>query len=51
VPARRRRDLSSRVLLHLLAALRARGIPLHTSPYQTVPAAADGKARPAETAQ
>jgi hypothetical protein len=40
VPARRRRDLSSRVLIHLLGVLRARGIPLHTSLYQSVPAAA-----------
>jgi small-conductance mechanosensitive channel len=38
VPARRRRDLSSRVLLHLLGVLRARGIPLYTSLYQTIPA-------------
>jgi small-conductance mechanosensitive channel len=37
VPTRRRRDLSSRVLLHLLAALKSRGIPLYTSPYDTVP--------------
>lgn len=37
VPARRRRDLSSRVLLHLLATLRSRGIPLYTSVYETVP--------------
>jgi small-conductance mechanosensitive channel len=46
VPARRRRDLSSRVLLHLLKALRARGIPLYTSLYQTVPA--PSPAKPAE---
>ena len=37
VPARQRRDLSSRVLLHLLRVLRSRGYPLYTSLYQTVP--------------
>jgi hypothetical protein len=37
VPARRRRDLSSRVLLHLLATLKSRAIPLYTSVYETVP--------------
>jgi len=36
-PARQRRDLSSRLLLHLLAALKSRAIPLYTSLYDTVP--------------
>lgn len=37
VPARRRRTLSSRLLLHLLGILKGRGIPLYTSLYDTVP--------------
>ena len=37
VPARRRRTLSSRLLLHLLATLKGRDIPLYTSLYDTFP--------------